>query len=616
MSENQTPLKQPTWREKLRDKITTLRRHIVIGKHKLHKKQQVGKRASVRWLRALPIYRRLGAFLYQLGFQTEYSVVRTGRLLRDGAYTLCYWFLCLVDLVKKIFGRFGHMVWDEFLRAPVVFVRGLCRISVNTVQVARSNGIGYALKLCGSNLKNGVRLYGKLVPRTLAYVVPVVTGLLCWEFVQGQLGQNFALDVQVKGTDVGYVASESVFETAKTSVNERINYAGSEHTDWDITPHYMVAAVPDQQELMTETAMADAILQTSDDEIQEGTALYIDGELRRVTTDGKMLKAHIDQMKAPFLSDDPAVTVGFNHEVELEDGIYFNDSFNEISEVMNYLSSDEVKQESYTVVAGDSISLIATKNGLTQAELYELNPGLTATSNLFPGDQLIVQKQETVLEIRVRKEVTYTEPIAFVVHETKSDQYDYGTTKTVTEGQNGEREITAVQTFDPYGNILSTEVISNKVLKEPVNKEVVHGTRLPSGTVGKLGSGTLMWPVPNYRYCNRWYTGKHKGVDINASVGTPIYAADNGRVVKAGLERAGAGSGYGISLIIDHGNGVTTLYAHCSNLYVSAGQSVSQGQHIANVGMTGRTSGPHLHFEIRRNGNIVPPQDVFPNKRR
>lgn len=616
MSENQTPLKQPAWRDKLRDKITALRRHIVIGKHKLHKKHQRGKRASVRWLRALPIYRQLGAFLYQLGFQAEYSVVRTGRLLRDCAYTLCYWGLCIVDFFGNILGRLGHMIWDDLLRAPVVFVRGMWRIGINTVKTARTDGIREALHQCDSSLKYGVRRYGKLVPRMLAYVVPIVTGLLCWQFVQGQLGQNFALDVQIKGTDMGYVASESIFETAKTSVNERINYAGSANTEWDITPRYTVAAVQDEQELMSETTMADAILQTSGDEIQEGTALYIDGELRRVTTDGEALRKHIEEMKAPFASDDASVTVGFNHEVELEDGIYFNDSFDEIDEVLNYLSSDEVKQESYTVVAGDSISLIATKNGLTQSELYELNPGLTATSSLFPGDQLIVQKQETVLEIRVRKEVTYKETIPFAVIETKSNQYDVGTTKVLTEGQNGTREITAVQTFDPNGTILSTEVLSNNILSEPVNKEVVHGTRVPSTTVGKLGSGTLMWPVPSYRYCNRWYTGKHKGVDINAGVGTPIMAADNGRVVKAGMERAGAGSGYGLSMIIDHGNGVTTLYAHCNNLYVSAGQSVSQGQHIANIGMTGRTSGPHLHFEIRKNGKIVPPQDVFPNKRR
>lgn len=617
---NKTPLKKPTWQERLHALKTAVRRRLVIGKHNLKQKQRVSANASVRWLRTKPAYRYLGRMLYDIGFQAEYLVVRTGRWIRksarwvaSAAVRACKW---LWGKVKKIV----HALWKEVLEAPFVFVRGVWRIACNTVQVAKAEGIRYAAQLCWNNLCHGAKLYGKLIPRTMAYVVPVLVGLLCWNYVQDQLHLEYALSVQVKGQDVGFVSSERVFESAKESVNERIRYVSTNRTDWDITPSYKVSVVQPGHDVLNENRMADAILRTSSDEIQTGTALYIDGELSRITTDGAKLKNYLEELKKPYASEDPMVTVGFNHEVELVDGIYFTDSFTPITEVMEYLTSDEMKQQLYTLVAGDSVSLIASKNGLTQAELYALNPGLTATSKIYPGDQLIVQKQEKVLEIRVHKQVTYTEPIPFITSQKKSNEYNFGTTKTLVEGKEGEREVTAVQTFDAAGNLLATDILSTQVLREPVNKEVVIGTRMASGSVGKVGSGTLMWPVPNYRRVSRWVqfrsngSIKHKGVDIAAPTGTAIYAADSGVVEKAGWNRDGAGNGYGLSIIINHGNGLKTLYAHCSAKYVNAGQSVSQGQHIANVGNTGRSYGSHLHFEIHQNGRIVPPQNIFSGK--
>ena len=126
--------------------------------------------------------------------------------------------------------------------------------------------------------------------------------------------------------------------------------------------------------------------------------------------------------------------------------------------------------------------------------------------------------------------------------------------------------------------------------------------------------GEMKWPLPNYSTISSSYGWRfngnnfHTGIDITGGgcMGADIVAANTGTVVKANTVYT-QGSGYGMFIIIDHGGGKSTLYGHCSQLLVSEGQTVSRGQVIAKVGSTGWSTGPHLHFEVRENGNHVNP---------
>lgn len=124
------------------------------------------------------------------------------------------------------------------------------------------------------------------------------------------------------------------------------------------------------------------------------------------------------------------------------------------------------------------------------------------------------------------------------------------------------------------------------------------------------GSGQMIWPVNGvitspFGYRTHPIFGRqifHSGIDIGVDEGTPVHAADGGVVVEAGWI-----SGYGYCVIIDHGNGTSSLYGHNSSLAVSSGQAVSQGQVIAYAGSTGNSTGPHVHFEVRVGGEPVDP---------
>ena len=124
------------------------------------------------------------------------------------------------------------------------------------------------------------------------------------------------------------------------------------------------------------------------------------------------------------------------------------------------------------------------------------------------------------------------------------------------------------------------------------------------------GSGAMIWPLAgsitsDFGWRTHPITGAqrfHSGIDIGGDYGDPIYAAQAGTV-----EYAGWISGYGNAVIINHGGGISTLYGHCQSLEVSTGQSVAQGELIAECGSTGNSTGPHCHFEVRVNGEPVNP---------
>ena len=151
------------------------------------------------------------------------------------------------------------------------------------------------------------------------------------------------------------------------------------------------------------------------------------------------------------------------------------------------------------------------------------------------------------------------------------------------------------------GEIDALQAASNAIAERIRAAQAQHGSNGASSTQAASG---LIWPVSGpITSPFGWRWGRlHQGIDIGASTGTPIHAAAAGTVIYCGWEE-----GYGNFVVIDHGGNLATAYGHQSAIAVACGQSVAQGQVIGYVGCTGHCTGPHLHFEVRIDGNPVDP---------
>lgn len=247
-------------------------------------------------------------------------------------------------------------------------------------------------------------------------------------------------------------------------------------------------------------------------------------------------------------------------------------------------SEEELRNRSETIVyvvqPGDTISQIADKFGITiNTILWENN--LTGYSLIRPGDKL------TILPISgVRHKVARGETVASIAKKYSVDIdkiIDFNKLASANDIQVGESLVI------PGG--------AKIVASTPTTSYTAPSYTAPKATQTKpiTSSGKMIWPTDCRRITQYFHLG-HTGIDIACGMGHKIYAADSGKIIKA---QGGWNGGYGLMIIIDHGNGLQTLYGHLSKIYYGVGDYVHQGDLIAAMGTTGHSTGPHLHFEVR-----------------
>ncbi len=285
-------------------------------------------------------------------------------------------------------------------------------------------------------------------------------------------------------------------------------------------------------------------------------------------------------------------------------------------EAENVLLGNTQETLEYELQEGDNIWDLAMKYGTTMEHILEINPQIEDETKMQIGEVIKLEVPDPILSITTVTETTYKELIPAKIQYVEFSDLYKDETKVYREGNDGMKEVT-VDVTKVNGKEVSRKMVSEKVLKEAKIKVIAYGTKEKPKVTQSTSSGgastsvsssaRFMHPLNgrgtiSSTYGSRWGTF-HYGLDFAAPAGTPIYASAGGKVIYSGYNNGG----YGKLIIIDHGNGYQTYYAHCSSLYVNVGESVSQGQNIAGVGTTGNSTGNHLHFEVRVGGTPVNP---------
>lgn len=329
-----------------------------------------------------------------------------------------------------------------------------------------------------------------------------------------------------------------------------------------------------------------------------GFAITIDGEEVGVLKKAKEAEELLEKIKEPYMEiADENVKVKDIQILEEIDIVPKEVTLDKIStqeELIEYIKTGSDKIKTHTVEVGESFWTIAKIYGIPVGDLEKANIDKDPTK-LKPGDEVKLIVPTSKITVATVEEVEYTENINYEVKVEYDDNMYKNQKKVKVEGSNGESKILA-QEIKHNGVLVEKEILNEEIIKEPVDQIVVKGTKeVPR----HVATGAFMMPTRgriSSRYGMRW--GRmHKGLDIAAPQGTHIKAADGGTVSFAGYKGS-----YGYMVEINHGNGYKTRYAHCSKIHVKVGQKVAKGQHIANVGNTGRSTGSHLHFEVLKNG--------------
>lgn len=505
--------------------------------------------------------------------------------------------------------------FKHFAKEVVTFGKGF-GIAAGKIKDTIRNDPRKTVRLLFSLPSQAYRRQKPFLRGVLNITAPVLALVLLMGTLHYWNNMIYALSVEYNGKKIGYIEDEAVLDAAIEMANGRIiNVDNSFQVNR--TPK-LTLTMASSAVIMDENETCDALLRSAGNAVVEASGLYLDGEFKAAVASYSTVERILADIKAQYKTESDNERIEFIQDVEIIEGLYPAGTVIPGTQLEEMLTATHTEQATHKVVSGDTFAKIAKKYGMKTADLKALNKGVT---RLRVGNKIKVIKTIPYLQVKVVRTIKYTEKIAYETTYVKDNAYYLGYEKVKVSGRQGTRKVVAeVELID--GKEQKRTIISSEVTAKPVNRVIIAGSKVyKEGTImgDGISTGTFVWPVPG---CTNIYSdyGKrdgeyHSGIDISNGNcnGLPIIASDGGTVIA--INNTGRGTTYGMYVLIDHGNGHQTMYAHCSKVLVSVGQKVAQGEVIARVGNTGNSTGPHLHFEMRVNGKHVDPKPFVRKKK-
>jgi len=417
-----------------------------------------------------------------------------------------------------------------------------------------------------------------------------------------------AVGIIVNGKNIGYAPTmKEAKQIVQDVLKKQGEVAGAVAQTADTIEYDRVRISKEKFALNT---VSSEVLEKSITPYIDGFGLQIGEKMAVVVATEQDLDTVLEKYKEHFTKPSDKNVVNSAEFVESFSKVAAKASPSEVKTVdqaLEILIKGDIAEREYKVEPNDSLWLIARKNKMLTDEVIAANPGFTEDTVIQPGQVIKLVKAQPYLTVLSKGTKVVEEVIPFDVVTKVDSKLGYGKSIVQQAGKDGAKVVT-YNYVEKNGSTVEKQVVKEEVIEQPVKQIVAKGpSRAPVYVGTSRGSGSvsgLIWPISGRvtSYYGYRSGGFHTGIDIDGVTGQPYAAAAAGTVVSAGWD-----GGYGYAIVIDHGNGVATRYAHSSKLNVKVGQKVSQGETIGLVGSTGRSTGSHLHFEVIINGSTVNP---------
>ncbi|NLW07834.1 MAG: M23 family metallopeptidase [Clostridia bacterium] len=432
----------------------------------------------------------------------------------------------------------------------------------------------------------------KKISIAVAIALTIGSGVCYYQFAPN------AWAIELNGQQIAVVSSRlTIDEVLQEIISEK---EAQQLQEVKITDRLDYKKVRASSQEIIDAASLKRLLQAKVNLVAEATAIAVDGKIQMVVKDEATAVAILEELKQSFLPQEPTARV---QEVKFVEQVTCERVEVEAGEIISpeaalaKLKGTETLSE-YTVKKGDSLWSIARAHNLLVDDILAVNPDIKG-EHLDIDQKIMLSWEKPLVQVMVTYSQEVSESIPYGVKVENNANLYRGQERVIKAGVEGEQRVT-YQIVTQNGAEIEKNVLAKQVIKEPENKIVERGTRLALASRGGGGSGQLAWPIRGPITSRYGYRGRefHTGLDIDGSTGDPVSAAEAGTVIFVGYS-----GNYGRMVTIDHGDGLVTRYAHLNGYNVSTGDQVERGQIIGYVGTSGRTTGSHLHFEVRVNGS-------------